>query len=136
MTKKHVNEITFNIIGAAIEVHRNLGPGLLENVYEHCLLHELKLRGYRVEQQQKIPILYKEATIESMMRYDLLVEDFVVVELKAVETMNPIHEAQLMTYMRLMEKPKGVLLNFFCTNIFREGQKTFVNEHFRLLPDE
>lgn len=136
ITKKHVNEISFQIIGAAIEVHKTLGPGLLEQIYETCLEHELESRGLFVERQQQVPINYKGLLLESKLRFDLLVEDLVVVDQKAVEKMNPVFEAQLMTYMRLLKKPKGVLLNFFCTNIYREGQKTFVNEYYRALPDE
>ena len=136
LTKKSVNEITYKIIGAAIEVHKNLGPGLLEQAYELCLEHELQVRGLKIERQQSVPVIYKGLILESKLRYDLLVEDCVLVELKAVAMMHAVFEAQLMTYMKLLKKPKGVLLNFFCTNIFKEGQYTFVNEFFRVLPDE
>ena len=135
MTKSHLNQLTFKIIGAAIEVHKSLGPGLLEQVYAVCMEHELKKRGMRVLKQQVIPVIYKDTLLDANLRYDLLVNDCIVVELKAVEALHPVFEAQVMTYMTLLKVPKGILINFFCTNIFKEGQKTFVNEYFKALPD-
>ena len=135
LTKKYLNELTYKIIGAAIEVHRELGPGLLESVYEDCMLIELGLQGLKAKRQLSVPINYKGHIVNTELRCDLLVEDCIVVELKAVMDMIPIFEAQAMTYARLLEVPKAVLINFTCKNIFKEGQKTFVNEFFRLLPD-
>ena len=100
------------IIGAAIEVHRTLGPGLLEAVYEECLCHELHLRGLSFQRQLDLPIAYKSVTLQSGLRLDLVVADAVVVEVKAVESLLPIHEAQLLTYMRLSRKRVGLLINF------------------------
>jgi len=100
------------IIGAAIEVHRTLGPGLLEAVYEECLCHELHLRGLSFQRQLDLPIAYKSVTLQSGLRLDLVVADAVVVEVKAVESLLPIHEAQLMTYLRLSGKRVGLLINF------------------------
>ncbi len=105
-------ELTEKIIGAAIEVHRVLGPGLLESAYEAALAHELTLRGVRYERQKEMPVNYKGYLIEVGYRLDLLVEDQVVVELKAVTEMHPIFEAQLITYLKLSKRRVGLLINF------------------------
>lgn len=135
ITKKYINDLTREIIGAAIEVHKILGPGLLESVYEKCMIQELKLRGLKVTSQGDIPINYKGEILDTTLRFDLLVENCIVLELKAVVELHPIFEAQAMTYARLLEVPKAILINFTCKNIFHEGQKTFVNEYFRDLPE-
>ena len=135
LTKTFINELSYEIIGAAIEVHKELGPGLLETVYEECMIHELTLRNIKVGKQQIVPINYKGKVLDAQLRCDLLVQNCIVVELKAVLEMNPIFEAQTMSYARLLEVPKGILINFTCENIFKDGQKTFVNEFFRELPD-
>jgi len=136
LTKKIVNDLSYQIIGAAIEVHKTLGPGLYEDVYEACVAWELEKLGLAVEYQKQVLVDYKGVQIDTLLRYDLLVEKAVVVELKSVREMHPIFEAQILTYMRLLKVPKGVLINFFCTNIFKEGQKTFVNDLYAALPDE
>ncbi|SES63765.1 GxxExxY protein [Draconibacterium orientale] len=136
MTQKIVNAITYDIIGCAIEVHKELGPGLLESVYEKCLGHVLQENGMKVEYQKAVPVNFRGLKIDADLRFDILVEALIGVELKAVQDLLPIHEAQLLTYLKLLEKPKGILINFNCTNIYREGQKTFVTEHFRKLPKE
>jgi GxxExxY protein len=136
LTKKYLKELTYEIVGSAIEVHKEMGPGLLEKVYEACMVHELGLRGLKVKTQQNIPIRYKGVYLDADLRYDLLVEDCIVVELKAVLEMIPIFEAQVMSYAKLLEVPKAILINFTCTNIFKEGQKTYVNDLFSFLPDE
>lgn len=100
------------IIGAAIEVHRQMGPGLLESTYEECLCHELHLCGIRFTRQVELPVIYKGLKLDCGYRIDLLVEDTVVVELKAVEQLLPVHEAQLLTYLHLTKKPVGLLINF------------------------
>jgi GxxExxY protein len=100
------------IIGAAIEVHRQLGPGLLESAYEECLCHELRLRGRAFERQVELPICYKGLQLDCGYRLDILVENAVILELKAVDQMLPVHEAQLLTYLRLSRKKVGLLLNF------------------------
>jgi GxxExxY protein len=105
-------ELTEKIIGAAIQVHRELGPGLLESAYEAALAHELGLRGVRFVRQKEMPVRYKGYLIEVGYRLDLLVEDQVVVELKAVTEMHPIFEAQLITYLRLSNLRVGLLINF------------------------
>lgn len=105
------NELTAEIIGAAIEVHRHLGPGLLESAYEECLCRELSLRGIGVERQKPLPVAYKGQELDCGFRIDLLVED-VVVELKSVEELLPVHEAQLLTYLKLSGKQIGLIINF------------------------
>ena len=105
-------ELTEAIIGAAIEVHRALGPSLLESAYEACLAHELLSRGVMVQRQLSLPIVYKGQLVEVGYRIDMLVDDRVVVELKAVDKLIPIHEAQLMTHLRLSGKRVGLLINF------------------------
>lgn len=134
VTQNLINDISYEIIGCAIEVHKELGPGLLESVYEKCLAHLLIQNGVKVSRQQRVPINFKGLEIDCDLRFDLLVEDLVIVELKTVEHILPIHEAQLLTYLKLLEKPKGILINFNCVNIYKEGQKTFVTKQFKELP--
>ncbi len=135
LTKKFLTDLTYTLIGASIEVHKDLGPGLLESVYERCYRKELMLRGINFQSQLYVPINYKGLELDAELRLNLLVEDVIVVELKAMEAIAPIHQAQLLTYMRLLQKPKGLLINFNCTNIFKEGQKTMVNDLYALLPE-
>lgn len=134
MTKKKVTQLSYKITGYAIEVHKNLGPGLLESVYEKCLAHVLKLNNYKVINQVYVPINFLGLELETNLKLDLLVNDCVVVELKAVENLLPVHEAQLLTYMKLLEKPQGLLINFQTDNITR-SMKPYVNEYFTKLPD-
>jgi len=136
MTQKEINQISYNIIGFAIEVHKELGPVLLESVYEKCLAHLLLQNGYKVTRQQSVPLNFRGLNLDCELRFDLMVNDEIIVELKTVEELIPIHEAQLLTYLKLLKKPKGILINFNCTNIFKEGQRTFVTEYFRSLPTE
>lgn len=136
MTKKYLDELTYNVIGAAIEVHKYLGPGLLEKIYHSCFNHELYLSGINFKSEMIFPIIYKDVKISVDLKCDLFIEDCLVVELKSVDAFLPIHKAQLFTYMKLLNSPKGILINFNCANIFNDGQKTFVNELFRDLPNE
>ena len=136
LTKKYLTDLTYDIIGAAIEVHKEMGPGLLEKVYEVCMIQELGLRGIKVKSQQSVPVIYKGVPLDAELRYDLLVDDCIVVELKAVVEMMPVFEAQAMSYAKLLKMPKAILINFTCTNIFQKGQKTFVNVLFSALPDD
>ena len=136
LTKKYLNELTYNVIGAAIEVHKELGPGLLESVYHKCLFHELRLRNIYFQSELIIPLEYKGLELDAELRCDFFIEQSLVVEIKAVEYVLPVHEAQLMTYMKLLQMSKGILINFNVAHLFKEGQKTYVNEHFRFLPDE
>ena len=119
------NELTGRILGAAIEVHRQLGPGLLESAYRACLVDELRAAGLGVRHEVTLPITYKGRVIEGAYRADLVVEGAVLVELKAVERILPIHEAQTLTYMRLGNLPVGLLLNFNVPRL-REGIRRFI----------
>jgi GxxExxY protein len=105
-------DLTGQIIGAAIEVHKAIGPGLLESVYEECLSHELKLRGLRFERQLVVPVVYKGVKLDYGHRLDVMVEGTVILEIKSVDRHHPIFEAQLLTYMRLLQKPVGFVINF------------------------
>jgi GxxExxY protein len=134
-TKKSITQLSYQIAGLAIKVHRELGPGLLESVYEKCLKYELEKNGFRVSQQMFIPVIYDNLEMDIDLRLDLLVNDCIVIELKAVENLLPVHEAQILTYMKLLNKPQGLLINFYTDNIAK-SLKPFVNECFRELPDE
>ena len=122
----HENEITDRIIGAAIEVHRQLGPGLLEATYETCLLKELSDRHLNYERQKVLPISYKGILLDGALRMDLVVEGRVVVELKCVARLEPVHEAQLLTYLRLSGCKVGLLINFHVP-VLRRGLRRLVN---------
>jgi GxxExxY protein len=120
-----LNEITQKIIGCAIEVHRNLGPGLLESAYEECLSYELLKNGLNIKRQQPTPVVYKEIKLECGYRIDILVENFVVLELKVVDAVNPVHEAQILTYMKFAHKSIGLLINFNVT-VLKNGIKRYI----------
>ena len=134
MTQKHIDDITYKIIGAAIEVHKIMGRGLLESVYHQCLEEELTIRGINYISEMKIPVIYKDKELFSDFRCDLYIENLIIVELKAITEIHPIVEAQILNYMKLTKSPKGILINFNCSNIFKDGQKTFVNEYYKNLP--
>jgi GxxExxY protein len=136
VTRKWLNELTYTVIGSAIEVHKHLGPGLLESIYERCFLKELAVRDIPFKNQLCIPIQYKGLNLDTELRLDVLVDDILCVELKAQEGLLPIHDAVLLSYMQMLQKPKGILINFHCVNIFKEGQRTLVNSLFSLLPEE
>lgn len=133
-SKKSVTQLSYEITGSAIKVHKALGPGLLESVYEKCLKYELIKNGYDVRQQLIVPVIYDNLEMDVDLRVDLLVNDTVVIELKAIENILPVHKAQLLTYMKLLKKPQGLLINFFTDNITKT-MKPFVNEYFSELPD-
>lgn len=120
MTKKEVTDLSYKIVGLAIKVHKELGPGLLESVYEKCLKYELEKNGYEVKQQFAVELKYDDLVFDSNLRVDLLVNYCVVVELKSVEQLLPVHEAQLLTYMKILKRPQGLLINFNTTNITKE----------------
>ena len=122
------NSLTKEIIGSAIEVHRALGPGLLETAYVHCVQHELSSRGLRWRAQQPIPIVYKDIALDVSYRLDLIVEDAVVVELKCVDKLLSLHEAQLLTYLRFTGCPVGLLINFNVTKL-TDGIRRLLNAH-------
>lgn len=135
-TKKHLDDLTYEIIGSVIEVHKIMGRGLLESVYHQCLKEELLHRKINFLTEMRVPVNYKGKELNMDFRCDLFVENSIVVELKCVQEFHPVHEAQLLTYMKLLQCPKGILINFNCTNIFREGQKTMVNEYFSKLKEQ
>ena len=120
-----INKITEIIIGCAIEVHRQLGPGLLESAYEECLCYELLKAGLRFERQKPVPVVYKEIRLDCGYRIDVLVENCVVVELKTAEIFNPVHEAQVLTYMKFADKKIGLLINFYVT-VLKNGIKRYI----------
>ena len=120
------NELTEKIIGAAIEVHRHLGPGLLESIYEECLCYELNVIGLRFQRQIPLPVSYKGMKLESGYKMDLLIEDAVVVEIKATEQTPPIHAAQVLTYLKASNKRIGLLINFNVP-VLRRGLKRIAN---------
>jgi len=126
--KPHTHHITGLIITAAMKVHSTLGPGLLESAYEACLLHELRKQGLKAESQVVLPVVYDGVTIDLGYRMDLLVEGRVVVELKCVERFSPLHEAQLLSYLKLSGKHVGLLINFHVAHL-RNGIKRLVSGH-------
>ena len=134
VTKKYVNDVAYKIVGCAIEVHKHLGPGLLESVYHTCLMDELLSKELNVLSQVHIPIRYKERDLGGVLKLDLLVENLVIVELKSVELMNPVYKAQLISYLKLADKPKGLLVNFNCENITSQ-LIPIVSESFANLPE-
>jgi GxxExxY protein len=120
-----INEITHKIIGCAIEVHKTLGPGLLESAYEECLAFELDKKGLVFRRQQPTPVIYKDIKLDCGYRIDLLIENSVVVELKVVDEFCPVHEAQILTYMKFSNMKYGLLINFNVTTL-RNGIRRFV----------
>lgn len=133
VTQQYINEISYKIIGCAIEVHKNLGPGLLESVYEPCFIDELRSSGLTVASQVYVPVHYKGKDLGGCLKLDLLVNDLIIVEEKAVEQMIPLFKAQLLSYLKLAGKPKGLLINFNCENI-KDHMVSLVTNDFALLP--
>ena len=135
MTQKSINDLSYKIIGCAIEVHKELGPGLLETVYETCLIDELITARLNVQSQMLVPIKYKKKTLNSNLILDILVEDTIIVELKTVEAILPVHKAQLHTYLKLTNKPKGLLINFY-SEIIKDQIVSYVTPAFSDLPKQ
>ncbi len=133
LTKNYLTDLVYKVNGAAIEIHKALGPGLLECVYHNCMVYELSLRGINFKSELLVPMNYKNLDINVNLRCDLLIENCLVVEFKAVEKVLPLHVAQLMTYMKLLKSPIGLMINFNFTPIFTNGQKTYVNELYEAL---
>jgi GxxExxY protein len=121
-----LNKITETIISGAINVHRTLGPGLLESAYEACMVFELAQAGLKVEQQKPLPIVYREAKLECGYRLDLMIENEVIIEVKSIEKLMPIHQAQLLSYLKLSECKVGLLINFN-VKVLKDGIKRVVN---------
>jgi GxxExxY protein len=124
---QRLDQISHSIIGAAIEVHRHLGPGLLESAYEACLVFELKRLGMNVEVQKPLPVIFKDVKLDCGYRLDLVVEDEIIVEIKAIEKLLPIHDAQLLSYLRLTKKRVGLLMNFHVP-VLKDGLKRIGND--------
>jgi len=133
-TRKQINDLAYKIVGAAIEVHKQLGPGLLESIYEVCLFEELLSLGLKVASQPSFAVSYKGRSLGKLLRPDLVVEDIVIVEIKAVEYIIPLYQAQLLSYLKLTGLPKGLLINFNTPNI-TDSLVPMVTEAFRLLPE-
>lgn len=125
--RTQVNALTEEIIGAALEVHRELGPGLLENAYQTCLAVELLSRGFSLERQKLLPVVYKDQRVDCGYRLDLVVEGLVIVEIKAIERLERVHSVQLLSYLRFAKCPVGLLLNFHAGFLTRDGLKRVVN---------
>jgi GxxExxY protein len=122
MTREYLTDLVYKVNGSAIQVHKKLGPGLLESIYHRCMIHELKKRNINYCTEMIIPIDYDGLKLDANLRCDLLVENIL-----------PIHVAQLLTYMKLLKLPIGLMINFNCTHIFSEGQKTYVNEFYEAI---
>lgn len=135
LTRKYLNQLEYEIFGACLEVHKALGPGLLESVYHQCLTREFELRGTNFTSEKLISVVYKGIDVNTILKADFVIEEVFILEIKAVESILPIHEAQLLTYMKLLGCSKGLLLNFNTSNLYHNGRKSFVNELFRSLPD-
>lgn len=133
ITQAYITDLTYTINGACIEVHKILGPGLLESVYHKCLEEEFRLRNINFQSELKIPIIYKGKEINCEFFCDFLIEDLIVLELKSVSSITDIHKAQIINYINLMKKPKGILVNFNVKNLFHDGQETFVNKYYETL---
>jgi GxxExxY protein len=127
MLIEEYNKISGVILDAAIDVHREMGPGLLESVYEYCLCKELQKRGLKIDQQAEIPLFYKGELLNKNFRIDILVEKNIVIELKAVECILPVHEAQIISYLKLSKKQLGIIINFNVP-LLKQGYKRFVNK--------
>lgn len=130
ITRNYLTDLTYKINGAAIEVHKALGPGLLEKVYQECLIYELKSKGIKVESEKGVIVNYKGIEVDTKLKCDLFIEEIICVELKSVKEFLPIYEAQLLTYMKLLKSPKGILFNFNVSNLYKEGQLTLVNKYY------
>jgi GxxExxY protein len=126
MTSDELNRLSKIILDASIEVHREMGPGLLESVYEECLLKELKLRNIQATNQVELPLIYKGKKLKKEFRIDVLVENEIIIELKTVDNILPVHEAQIISYLKLADKRLGFLINFN-VSLLKQGFKRFVN---------
>ncbi|KQT21447.1 GxxExxY protein [Chryseobacterium sp. Leaf404] len=133
ITQSYLTDLTYKINGACIEVHRIMGPGLLESVYHQCLIEEFSIRNIIFKSELRIPVIYKGKEINCGFSCDFLVEDQIVLEIKSVSSLNEIHRAQVLNYINLLQKPKGILVNFNVKNLYHLGQETFVNKYYDML---
>ena len=130
ITQKYLTDLTYRINGACIEVHRILGAGLAEIVYQKALEEEFKLRDLEYKTQLHIPVYYKNKILDCDFKCDFLIEDSIVVEIKSVSKMIELHKFQLLNYMNLLKVPKGILINFNVKNLYSQGQETFINKYY------
>ncbi|AZI66669.1 GxxExxY protein [Kaistella daneshvariae] len=133
ITQSYLTDLTYKINGACIEVHKILGPGLLEKVYHEALLEEFSLQGIKFKSEHFVEVNYKGKKLNCDYKCDFLIEDVIVLEIKSVKALDDIHRAKLLNYMNLLKVPKGILINFNVKNIYHEGQETFVNEFYKKL---
>jgi len=134
LTQKYVDELTYGIVGAAIEVHRQMGPGLKEAIYEECMIIELDHLEIPWVQQYRFRPSYRGIKLKTVSVMDLIIDDLIVVELKSVSKINELHKAQALNYINLLQLPKALILNFNCTNISTQGKATRVNSVYAGLP--
>ena len=130
ITQSYLTDLTYRITGACIEVHKILGPGLLESVYHKALKEEFNLREIKFVAEFPIEVLYKGKSLDCAFQCDFLIEDIMVLEIKSVKSFDDIHRAKLLNYMGLLKVPKGILINFNVSNIYHEGQETLVNKYY------
>ncbi len=130
ITQKYITDLTYRINGACIEVHKILGAGLAEIVYQKALEKEFKLRNIEYRSEFKIPVIYKDENLNCDFKCDFLVEDLIVLEIKSVSSILEIHKAQVINYINLLKVPKGIIVNFNVKNIYHFGQETFINKYF------
>ena len=130
ITQKYITDLTYKINGACIEVHKILGAGLAEIVYHKALEEEFRIRDIKFKSEFIIPVFYKDKNLECDFKCDFLVEDLIVLEIKAVNHIIDIHKSQVLNYMNLLKVPKGILINFNVKNIYHFGQETFINKYF------
>jgi GxxExxY protein len=135
ITQKFIEKLAYQIMGCAIEVHKHLGAGLLESVYHACLMHELGLQGFDAREQVAVPIIYKDVETRDPLRLDILVNDLIIVEVKSVSELLPIHFAQTISYLKLAKKPKALLINFNSVRL-TESSRPFVDRIFADLPKD
>lgn len=135
ITKSFLNSLEYEVMGACIEVHKHIGPGLLETVYHQCLVREFEYRKIRFASEPPVLVEYKGLELDTCLRADFLIDNIFVLEIKAVDELQPIHTAQILTYMKLLQSPKGLLVNFNTANLYHQGRKAYVNEYFRDLPE-
>ncbi|REC77575.1 GxxExxY protein [Chryseobacterium elymi] len=136
ITQKIINELSYKVVGACIEVHKLAGPGLYEDVYHQCLEKEFNLLGLKYQSELEIPFIYKGKLIDCKLKCDFLIEDLIVLELKSTSEIHQIHKAQTMNYMNLLKAPRSILVNFNVTNLYHEGCELFAAKSFKDLPKE
>ncbi len=130
ITQKYITDLTYRINGACIEVHKILGSGLAEIVYHKALEKEFKLREIPFKSEFQIPVFYKDEALDCDFKCDFLIEDLIVLEIKAVTQIMDVHKSQVLNYMNLLKVPKGILVNFNVKNLYHHGQETFINKYF------